>query len=65
MTGRWALAATFALAACAHTVEVKPVEVRPIHMTIDVNLRIEREVEEFFDFEEKYEEPAEPEGGAE
>jgi hypothetical protein len=29
-------------------VEVKPIEVQPIHITVDVNLRIERELEEFF-----------------
>ena len=31
-----------------NTVEVKPIEVKPMHITVDINLRIERELEDFF-----------------
>ena len=31
-----------------HTVDVKPVEVKPIHITIDVNVRVERALDDFF-----------------
>jgi len=29
-------------------VEVKPIEVKPIHITIDVNVRIDRALDDFF-----------------
>lgn len=31
-----------------HEVEMKPVEIKPIHITIDVNLKIDRDLEDFF-----------------
>ena len=35
-------------------VEVAPVEIKPIHITIDVNIRVERALEDFFsDLDEK------------
>jgi hypothetical protein len=38
------------LTACnsRHEVQVAPVEVKPIHITIDVNVRVERALEDFF-----------------
>ena len=33
--------------------DVKPIEVKPIHITVDVNVRIDRELDEFFAFEEE------------
>ncbi len=37
------------LAACTqHRVEVAPVEVKPIHITIDVNVKIDREIDDYF-----------------
>jgi hypothetical protein len=45
------------LTACfTHTVESAPIEIKPIHITMDINLRVQRELDEFFDFEE----PAKP-----
>ena len=38
---------------CPHKVKVEPVEVKPIHMTIDVNIKVDRELDKFFDFEEQ------------
>ncbi len=33
----------------SHQVEVKPVEIKPIHITIDVNVKIDRALDDFFD----------------
>ena len=36
--------------ACAtqHEVEIKPVEVKPIHITIDVNIKVDKALDNFF-----------------
>lgn len=31
-----------------HEVELKPVEIKPIHITIDVNVKIDKELDDFF-----------------
>ena len=37
------------LSACTrHEVEVKPVEIKPIHITIDVNVKVDRALDDFF-----------------
>jgi hypothetical protein len=38
------------LAGCqsSHQVEVKPVEIKPIHITIDVNVKVDRALDNFF-----------------
>ena len=38
------------MAGCAthHEVEVKPVEIKPIHITIDVNVKVDRALDDFF-----------------
>ena len=38
------------LLSCAtrHEVEVKPVEIKPIHITIDVNVKVDRALDDFF-----------------
>lgn len=39
----------FNAAGCTqHKVEVAPVEVKPIHITIDVNVKVDRALEDFF-----------------
>jgi Skp family chaperone for outer membrane proteins len=46
-----ALAATLLLqGACStrHEVQMAPVEVKPIHITIDVNVRVQKDLEDFF-----------------
>ncbi len=50
VTSVWLLLASLLLfTACTrHEVEVKPVEIKPIHITIDVNVRVERALEDFF-----------------
>jgi len=47
------------LSSCAthHEVEVKPVEIKPIHITIDVNVKVDRALDDFFgDIDETAEE---------
>ena len=53
-TMRWTLFAV-ALFACGgtHKVKVEPVEIKPIHMTVDVNVKVDRELDEFFEFEKR------------
>ena len=38
------------LSACysSHRIKVEPVEIKPIHITIDVNVRVERALDDFF-----------------
>jgi Skp family chaperone for outer membrane proteins len=54
MTGKKILAATVFLVliffGCAtqHKVEMAPVEIKPIHITIDVNIRVDRALDDFF-----------------
>ena len=39
----------FTLQACTqHKVEVAPVEVKPIHITIDVNVKVDKALDDFF-----------------
>ncbi len=40
----------FFLAGCSssHQVEIKPVEIKPIHITIDVNVKVDRALDDFF-----------------
>jgi hypothetical protein len=55
MRTRTGLAPLFAvlLAGClSHRVASEPIEIKPIHITMDINLKVQRELEEFFDFEE-------------
>jgi hypothetical protein len=43
-----------ALTGCfTHRVQTDPIEVKPIHVTVDVNVRVQRELDEFFDFEQQ------------
>ena len=50
--------------ACSANVKVAPVEVKPIKMTIDVNIKVDRQLDNFFDFEEETQ-GAEPEAPTE
>lgn len=40
----------FLAGACStrHAIDVSPVEVKPIHITIDVNVKIDRALDDFF-----------------
>jgi hypothetical protein len=48
-----AVAASCARLDTTSQVDVKPIEVKPIHITVDVNVRIDRELDDFFAFEEE------------
>ena len=37
-----------ALSCTQHKVEVAPVEIKPIHITIDVNVKVDRALDNFF-----------------
>jgi hypothetical protein len=43
-----------------HKVEVAPVEVKPIHITIDVNVKVDKALDNFFDDIDSEEEQIEP-----
>ena len=46
-----AMALMSAIWACVqtrHEVDVKPVEVKPIHITIDVNIKVDKALDDFF-----------------
>ncbi len=36
-----------------HDVKVEPVEIKPIHITMDINIKVDREVDAFFTDVEK------------
>ena len=44
-----ALFILFAAGCTQHKVEVAPVEVKPIHITIDVNVKVDRALDDFFE----------------
>ena len=44
--------AVMILGACSPTVKVKH-EVAPIFITVDVNIKVQKELEDFFNFEEE------------
>jgi len=59
----WLAAAIFllALTGCTqHKVEVAPVEIKPIHITIDVNVKVDRALDDFFGDIDKAKEKIEP-----
>ncbi len=37
-----------------NTVDVKPIEVKPIEINVNVNVRIQNELNDFFSFQDKY-----------
>ncbi len=47
-----ALAVVAAASSCAR-VDVQPIEVKPIHIVHDINIRVDRQLDEFFAFQEK------------
>ncbi len=43
-----------------HKVEVAPVEIKPIHITIDVNVKVDKALDDFFSDIDNAEEKIEP-----
>lgn len=59
----WLPAAIFFLAVTGcthHKVEVAPVEIKPIHITIDVNVKVDKALDNFFGDIDKAKEKIEP-----
>jgi len=57
---QWILAgaamAFLVLPSCTrHTVRLEPIEIKPIHITMDINIKVDRQLDDFFAFEEKVE----------
>jgi len=52
------------LAGCAQRVTLDPIQVEPIHLTLDITLRVDRELDRFFDFEDPAPADDAVEGGA-
>ncbi len=42
---------TPAILGCTHTIKVEPIEVKPIFITVDVRVRLEDELDDFFDYQ--------------
>ncbi|MEA1935106.1 MAG: hypothetical protein U9N60_11915 [Thermodesulfobacteriota bacterium] len=42
------LVISFPACSTKHQVEIKPMEVKPIHITIDVNIRVEKALDDYF-----------------
>jgi len=43
------LFSSFVFVSCTHhEVEMKAVEIKPIHITVDVNIRVEKAVDDFY-----------------
>ena len=38
---------------CTHQVNVAPITIEPIHVTMDIRIRVDRQLEDFFDFEKE------------
>jgi len=43
------LAGILTFSACTkHEIDVKPVEIKPIHITIDINIKVDKALDDFF-----------------
>ena len=47
------LALVLGPAACSPRVRVDPIEVKPIHIVHDINIRVDKQLDEFFAFQEQ------------
>ena len=46
-----AMLAPFAALGCTPHVAIEPITVEPIHITMDVNLKVDHELDEFFSYQ--------------
>ena len=44
----WVVTLFMILSCTQHKVEIAPVEVKPIHITIDVNVKVDKALDDFF-----------------
>ena len=49
------IASAFVGAGCTHRIDVQPIRVEPIYLTVDVNVRLDKQLEESFGFEDRIE----------
>jgi len=48
---RGAVAAAVCLPACTrHTIKFEPIEIKPIHITMDINIKVQKQIENDFAF---------------
>lgn len=56
----WLVCGGLLIGACtSHRITVDPVEFKPIHLTMDVNIHVQKELDDFFDFEKELDPSAE------
>ena len=41
------------LTSCTHKVKVDPIKVEPIYVTMDIRIRVDRDLQDFFSFEDR------------
>jgi hypothetical protein len=46
-----ALAAAGLLAGCQPRIKVDPIKIEPVQITMDINIRVDKQLDQFFDFE--------------
>jgi hypothetical protein len=51
LLGSLAVTTTAALAGCGPTVQVAPITIQPITITVDINIKIDKELDNFFAFQ--------------
>jgi len=51
--GLIAMCGLAAVGCTEHRVKVEPIQVEPIYIKADVNIKVDRELDSFFDFEEE------------
>ena len=47
------LAMIFVTGCTEHKVKIEPIEVKPIYIKADVNIKVDRELDSFFDFDDE------------
>lgn len=47
------LIAAASIGGCTHTVKVEPIEIKPIYINVDVRIRLERELDDFFSYQDE------------
>ncbi|MCA8970880.1 MAG: hypothetical protein KDC95_13885 [Planctomycetes bacterium] len=43
------------IACTSHRIGIDPIEIKPIKVTVDVNVQVQRKLDDFFDFEDELE----------
>lgn len=51
----WPILPMLLMALTTSCVQLKPIEVKPIHITMDVNVKVDKQLDDFFAFEDELE----------